>query len=404
MTLQSNVNVTLAYKAEATFGVAPTGASGGQLIRRVSSSLALTKDAIASNEVRADQQIADVRHGTRRVAGGIEAELSTETFDDWLEALLRGTWAAGTSLSQTDLTSVAASASASTFTFAGGNPLTMGLKVGDIVRFGGLAATANNAKNFRITGFSGASSRVMAVTPAPVNIASAEITFTVAVQGKKLLNGTEKRSFAVEQRMIDIDLSELFTGVRVGAGAFNLQPGAMATVSFDLQGKDGQVLEGSASPYFAAPAAQTNTGVLAGVSGAIRLAGVEQAIITALNFSVNVGLNSTPVVGSVVVPDIFYGRTVVTGSVSAYIEDASLIDVFLNEEEVDLVTVLEAAGTDPKSFVAFSFQRVKLNGVQKTIGPEGGVIATFPFQALLKTGGATTAYDQSTMVVQRSNA
>lgn len=402
MTLQSNVNVTLAYKAETTFGVAPTGDSGGQLIRRVSSSLALTKDAITSNEVRADQQISDIRHGTRRVGGGIESELSTESYDDFLEALLRGTWEDGVSIDEVDLTSV--TATGSTFIFAAGDPVDLGLKVGDVVRFANLSVTANNAKNFRITGFGGTSNRTVSVTPAPTAIGTADTEFTVAVQGKKLVNGVEKRSFAIEQRMADIDLSELFTGVRIGAGNFNLQPNAMATVSFDLQGKDGSVLTGSSSPYFVAPAAQTNTGVLAGISGAIRLAGQEQAIITALSFSVSNNLNSQPVVGAVVVPDIFYGRSVVTGTVSAFIENADLIDVFLNEEEVDLVTVLEAAGTTPQAFLSFSFQRVKLNGVQKTIGPEGGVIATFPFQALLKTGGASSEFDQTTLVVQRSNA
>jgi hypothetical protein len=49
-------------------------------------------------------------------------------------------------------------------------------------------------------------------------------------------------------------------------------------------------------------------------------------------------------------------------------------------------------------------QRVKFTGVNKTVGPDGGVVATFPFQALLKTGGAGTTFDQSTLVIQRSNA
>ena len=220
MTLQSNVNVTLAYKAETTFGVAPTGDSGGQLIRRVSSSLALTKDAITSNEVRADQQISDIRHGTRRVGGGIESELSTESYDDFLEALLRGTWEDGVSIDEVDLTSV--TATGSTFIFAAGDPVDLGLKVGDVVRFANLSVTANNAKNFRITGFGGTSNRTVSVTPAPTAIGTADTEFTVAVQGKKLVNGVEKRSFAIEQRMADIDLSELFTGVRIGAGNFNL--------------------------------------------------------------------------------------------------------------------------------------------------------------------------------------
>lgn len=403
MALQSNVNVTLAYKAEASFG-AQASTSGGQLIRRVTSSLVLTKDAIASNEVRADQQIGDIRHGTRRAAGSVDGELSTQTYDDWLEALLRGTWTAGLTFSQVDFTSVLASSSASTFTFASGNPITSGLKVGDVIRFTGLSVSANNAVNFRITGFSGGNNRVVAVAPAPTDIAVAATSFNVSVPGRKLVNGLQQRSFTIEQQMPDVDVSELFTGVRIGGGNFNLQPNAMATVGFDLQGQNGQVLTGAASPYFVAPTAQTTTGVLAGVSGAIRLAGVEQAVVTALQFSINNNLSSQPVVGATQVPEIFYGRSVVTGTVSAFLQDQSLLNVFLNETEVDLVAVLEAAGTAPKDFLAFSFQRVKLNGVQKSVGPDGGVIATFPFQALLKTGGSGTSFDQSTVVIQRSNA
>jgi hypothetical protein len=110
------------------------------------------------------------------------------------------------------------------------------------------------------------------------------------------------------------------------------------------------------------------------------------------------------VIGSVVVPDIFYGSMVCTGSVSAYIENADLLNAFLNETEVDLVAQLQASGTAPQDFLAINMQRVKLSGATKTIGPDGGVIAQFPFQALLKTGGAGTAFDNSTLTIQRSNA
>jgi hypothetical protein len=38
------------------------------------------------------------------------------------------------------------------------------------------------------------------------------------------------------------------------------------------------------------------------------------------------------------------------------------------------------------------------------VAASGGVVVTFPYQALLKTGGAGTAFDQSTLTIQRSNA
>ena len=53
MSLQSNVNVTLRYGAEQTFGTSSNAA--GQLLRRVQSTLQTSKDAFQSNEVRSDR-------------------------------------------------------------------------------------------------------------------------------------------------------------------------------------------------------------------------------------------------------------------------------------------------------------------------------------------------------------
>lgn len=395
MTLQSNVNVTLRYAAESSFGTAASAAAG-QLLRRVSSTIQTAKDSFSSNEVRSDQQVFDARHGTRRAAGAISGELSTATYDDFLEAALRGTWANGATASNSQLTSLAVSGSA--FQAGGGSFITQGFKVGDVVRLSGFSH-ANVGKNFRITALT---ATAMTVYPTPAAMTS-QTTFAIAVPGKKLVNGTTGRSFTIEQSYPDIDVNEVFTGMRVGEFGISVPPSGIATVNIGFQGQNGTVASGAGAPYFTTPTAETATGVLAGVSGSLSIAGSASSVVTGLDFSVNNNLTSTPVVGSTTVPDIFYGRTVVTGNVSAYLEDSSLIDAFLNETEIDIQAQLDAAGTDPKDFLCFRFHRVKLTGVSKTIGPDGGVIASFPFQALLRTGGAGTIYDQSTMVVQRSN-
>lgn len=399
---QPAVNVQIAYAPETTFGT-PALAGSSQFIRRVSSTLVVNKNAIASNEVRSDQQVFDVRHGVRQAGGALEGELSTGTYDDFMQAVMRGTWATGISASNTQLTSVVANAAASNVVFTGGDLLALGFKVGDVVRFTGMTQAANNNTNFRVTSIGGANNRTMGVTPPPVDSASST-TFTVVVPGRKLTNGTVQRSFTIEQRNPDISVSERFSGCRIGAMNVSLNPNSMATARFDVLGLDGTVLSGGSFPYFTSPTAETATGVLAGVSGSIRLAGVEQGIVTAADFSINCNLRADPVVGALTVPQIFYGRTVVTGSISAFLRDAALLNAFLNETETDFVVQLNGAGPQPQDFLCFSFQRVKLNGVSKTIGPDGGVIATFPFQALLRTGGAGQQADQSTLVIQRSNA
>lgn len=395
MPLQSNVNVVLRYAAESTFGTAAAAGGTSQSLRRMSSTVVLSKDSFTSNEVRSDQQVFDARHGVRRVQGQIQGELSTQTYDDFVEAALRGTWATGVSATCVSFTSVSVSGSA--FVAASGSFITTGFKVGDIVRLTGTAA--NTGKNFRITALTATN---MTVTPTP-SAMTAQTTGSIAVAGKKLTNGVVTRSFTLEQHYPDPDISELFTGVRIGDMGVSLPPTGMATINFGVQGKDGQVLTSATAPYFTSPTAETTTGILAGVNGSLQLNGAASAIVTQLDFQLTNNLSSQPVVGATVVPEIFYGRSVIQGTVSAYLSDETLVNVFLNESEVDIIAQLEASNTSPADFLCFRFHRVKFTGVNKTIGADGGVIAQFPFQALLKTGGTGTTFDQSTMVIQRSN-
>lgn len=399
MAIQSQVKVSLAHKAESTWGTA-AGASGAQYMRHVSSSLQVIKDSYQSNEKRTDQQVFDMRHGFRRASGSVEAELSVQTYDDWLEALLRGTWTAGISKSNTELTSVAASNTNSRFEFGGGSLITEGFKVGDVVRFANLSVAANNSVNFMITAIDDANDR-MSVYPPPTDM-TADTAFTVVVQGRKLPTGVLNRSFTIEQIYPDIDISELFTGMRVGQGQFRLPPSGMATCTWDFLGKDGSVLTGGASPYFSTPTVETATGVLASVSGAATIDGAASSLITGIDFNATNNLTSQPVVGTNGAPEIFYGRHVVTGTLSLFMESDAQINYFLNEAEIRVQVLMETGAVAPKDFLSFFFPRVKLSGVQKQIASEGGVIASFPFQALLK--GAAAGYDSATWIVQRSNA
>lgn len=396
MSLQSAVRTQLVYKAETTLGELP-GASGAQAIRRVSSSIGLTKDAFTSNEVRADMQIADVRHGGRSVRGNIEGELSVQTWDEWIAAVMRGTWTAGVSASPSDFATGITSSNTGTFTFAGaGSLITKGFKVGDIVRVTGV--TGNTNTNFRITALT---ATVMTVHPKPATQAQVASGWTVAVVGSKLLPGVLAPSFTIEQSHLDIDASERFVGCRVGGANINIPPNGIATVQWDVLGLDGAVLTGASAPYFTGVLPETSTGVLTGIEGGVRLNGAEQAIVTGIQINLSNNLSLQPVVGTPIAPDIFYGRTVVTGQVSAFLSDEALINVFVNESLVDLVVQANASGAAPQGFLCFNMQGVKFTGYSKTIAAEGGVIVQFPFQAVLANSVANA--DVASISIQRSN-
>jgi hypothetical protein len=397
MGIQTNVNVQLRYGVESVLGTA--SAAAGQMLRRVSSTLALTKDAYTSNEVRPDLQVYDARHGVRRVTGNVQGELSTKTYDDFIEAALRGTWAAGATINQgtaamaTATLAAATGALTGTFTASAGSFITAGLRVGDV--FSVTGSVGNTGKKFRILALT---ATVATVYPAPATVAAAT-TWSIAVTGKKLVPGLLGRSFTIEQYHADLDLSEQYLGCRIADMALSLPPTGMATANFGVQGMNMVPLNNAAAPFFPTPTAAPSSGILAGVSGSLSVAGAPSAIVTGLDFSVQNNLNSQAVVGSNFVPDIFYGRLVCNGTLSAYFDSLTTLNYFVNETEIALSVELDDAnGTD---FLAVTFGRVKLMGASKTIGPDGGVIMQSPFQALLTSG--VSGYDDGTLVIQRSN-
>jgi hypothetical protein len=226
MSLGENVSTRISYKAYATGAITantqPTpasdpGTSGGQVLRRTDCTLNLGKDTYQSAEIRTDRQIGDFRHGVRRVTGSLSGELSPSTYFDFIEAMCRGTRVAGISLDQTDLTSVAANNSASTITFAAGDPVALGLRVGGIFRLGGASVAANSGQDFLILSFGGSSNRTLTVYPAPTDM-SADTAFTLAADVRVFPPSSSfvSRKFGVEVYHSELDQHRLFTECRVG--------------------------------------------------------------------------------------------------------------------------------------------------------------------------------------------
>ena len=100
MTTATGARHSAAYIAEATYGTTPA-TPALKNIRHTSCSLGMDKSTFESAELREDRQIAHMRHGTKQIAGDIGMELSYGTFDDFLEALMGGTWTADVLLAGT---------------------------------------------------------------------------------------------------------------------------------------------------------------------------------------------------------------------------------------------------------------------------------------------------------------
>lgn len=415
MSLAEGVAARVAYKAYIDATITPgsepapgtdPGASGAQILRRVSSSLTLAKDTYQSAEIRADRQIADFRHGTKRVTGGVSGELSPQTYGDFFEAVLRGSWAAAISTDNTDFTSVAADNPTSKFTLVSGDPVTEGYRVGMMLRFTNLSEAANNSKNFVILAFGGTSNREITVYPAPTTM-GADSAFNLTSVGQRVIVPSANhiaRKFAVEIWNEDVDVARLFTELRVTGFNVQLPATGMATVDFTMMGRNMLPMGGSDSPsdapFFTAPTAATATGILAAVNGLLRIGGSTVAVVTAANIQVDLAGSSDAVVGSDLVPEIFLGRANVTGQLTAFFDNPDLIESFINEEEIELLVYLTASNDAAAQAMTFYLPRIKLGGADLQTQGEGGQSITLPFQALLSVADeATTGIPASTIQI-----
>jgi hypothetical protein len=198
--------------------------------------------------------------------------------------------------------------------------------------------------------------------------------------------GTTPKFFSVEDYAADIDQARVFTGMSVSTMAISLAPNQMVTTTFGMVGKDmtmsatekTQDAASGAAP-FDAYSGDISIGNVGGASAV--------AIVTALDFTLNNSYAPTFVIGDDSAPSLEYGRAEVEGTLTAYFEDASLINRFLNETE----TEIEVSVDDPTGSNAYTFQfpRVKINSADVGVdGPTSRMI-TMSFVALYDTTEGT---------------
>lgn len=392
----------LRYKKESAWGTAP-GASGAQILRRVTSNVGLKKQTFQSAEIRSDYQMNDFRHGVRSVEGSINGELSAGTWKDFFAAVCRQAFQ--TAPTTGALTNVTAAASNPQFVRAAGSFLTDGFKVGDIVRWSGwVVATANNTRNFLITALTATNMTGVFLDGTAVVARASGDSVTCVLTGKKTwapTSGHTDDSFAFEHWFSDIAQSELFTGCKISRMALNLPPTGIATIQLDVMGQD---ITTATSQYYTSPTVETTTGALAAANGALYVAGTAIAVVTGLQMNLNANMTSDAVVGSNKYADIFEGRILVDGQFTAYFVDATARDYFVNETEISLNGVFTSANSATADFISVMLPRIKVGGADKDDG-EKGIVQTFPFQALYNNaGGAGISSQNTTISIQDSQA
>lgn len=196
-----------------------------------------------------------------------------------------------------------------------------------------------------------ADSDVLTVTPAPATDANSG-TANVTIKGSMLRNPSGlgslphqaivAQSFTVETAFNDINQFFTHNGLRVGSFTMDVATGAIVKGTYTFEGKEtarrssNTTLLG-ASPY--TPLSSTTTEVMNATTnvGNIEKDGSElSTALQSINLKGDATLRQQPAVGSKFARGIGTGRFNLTGTVTAYFENGTLYDDFINHDTTSL--------------------------------------------------------------------
>jgi len=200
--------------------------------------------------------------------------------------------------------------------------------------------------------------------------------------------GTTPKFFSIEDYASDIDQARLFTGMTVSTLSISMAPNQMVSTTFGMVGKDMSISQTQKTLN----ASSTNAPFDA-YSGSIGIGAIgtgtpsSVAVVTGIDFTLENSYAPTFVIGSDSAPSLEYGRAEVSGTISAYFEDAALINRFLNETETGVqVIVNDPTGSNPYTF---KFPRCKINSADVGVDGPTSRIVSMEFVGLYDTGEAS---------------
>lgn len=363
--------------AEVNYGVTP-GTPAFQTVRHTGLTLGLSKNTQISEELRSDRQIADFKHGAKQVGGDHNFELSYGTYDDFIEAVLGGTWL---TIASNNASTFAIDDSDNSINDSAFGFLDAGHLPGDRMDITGFTTNASNNQTATIKSVT--AGKIVFNTPTVAFITEPEgDSVTLTTTSGSLKVGVLRRSFSMLREFSDLGAGEkpfhLFNGVEFNTMALTVTADAKIVGTFTILGRD-QVPTEDAAPAGSTFIDPTITNVMDSFTGAITEAGTLIAVVTEMVMTLENGMEPRFVVGSdkTILPTI--GRSNLSGTITAYFEDSLLINKFIEEEESSMAFSL--VDVDGNTYV-FTMPRIKYNGGQPDVSGQGAITLSMPFQAL----------------------
>jgi len=196
--------------------------------------------------------------------------------------------------------------------------------------------------------------------------------------------GQTQSSMTVQVAHQDITQNRIFTGLV--ANTFNLEVNLDGVVqsTFGLMGKDMTV---ATSDIDSAPTAAPDKQPFVHFDGTFKEGGSAIAILTGISLSVDNQNNANYVLGSDSIDSLSSAMIKVEGTVTAYFQDAVLLNKFINETASTIEFTLDDGEGNTHTFL---LPNVKYNGADIQVSDGNTVPVTLPFVALYDGTEATS--------------
>lgn len=200
---------------------------------------------------------------------------------------------------------------------------------------------------------------------------------TPSVGTDQLNIGTTRRSFTIERFFEDVTQYHRFTGCEFNTLSLNVSPNAMVTATFGIVGAG--MSTGTTALSGSSYTAGTTSKPMDSFTGTLQEGGGAISVVTEMSISLENGLEPLFVVGSKTAIANSIGRASVSGNLTVYFENSTMIDKFINETE----TSLQFETPDGTNKYIWKINQLKFTGGQPDVSGEGPITLSMPFEAYL---------------------
>lgn len=373
MALADTNRVDLYYAAESSWGEDPVTATPSMIqLPFVSSSLGRNKSLVQSQTIRSDRLRDAIAEGQIDVNGDIGIQLADSILEPFYEGLLTGV------IDEQTVTATTISASNTSSEFLDSGNGLGNYTVGAYIRVSGF--TNNGGENDGIFRITSVTAGALGVDPAPVSDETSGDSVTI--KQRLLRNGTTDKSFVFEHRFTDLsNVFQWFNGCRIVGHSLEITQGDTNAIggSFSVMGADSQVETSSVSSGDT-PAgnpdimhAGANIGSLEKDLSALSTA------VQSLSLSIDNNGRNPGQVGANKAAKVGLGTFALSGTLTAYFEDATLLNDVIGHTAVDL----RFRATDPSgNAIQFSLPKIYLAGDPNIPGENQDVTLPLEFNAV----------------------